>query len=1715
MGASQPAAAHRGHAELQTGLHVSAIHEFAHPTLDGAHRGAHALADGAVGEAGIHEHEDLALLDIKVDLVDTAHLAGYEVCSRLPCALEERERESDKAAGVQQQSAGRLILAVSCRWHHGDGAVDDDHPCRQLARDAHLKPALDRAAHCFEHAGRLESRSLEHVAVADAPLACQFLLDVLVAVDRHDVAFDEHEHLAAGTALQLVEPVAHRLASAHDVHDVRFARAGVAIELLQREHLGLGLPQPVFVIEDERAQGDIGGCGDEMAAVGALPRHETAIAERGDRGGNLRWPQTEVGADVIGRARAVSHEVLVHAVLDDPEPQHIQSHHTLHSAARAVHRLRERASTSSHGAYTTPYANDAVAQLCQEPIHSHEKVTHMSPHPRRTAFGVTVAVTAMLGTLLVPASAFATALPDASEVLASTTAAERRALAAATSLAAPDEIHVADGVDLSSDTVAEYVVLLRQPVPATARALAALDGESLSQKDAEKAVAASQKRLQAAAKKQGLKVMQRYEDALNAVVVRAKGSELAGLLAAPDVASIWPNETIAVSLPAGDAETGLTGGGATYDEVAALHADGVDGRGVKVGVLDTGIDYNHPALKDAYRGGYDAVDGDDDPMESTYADWKASGRPEKVRGATYYTSHGTHVAGIIAGQDDTFGGRSAYGIAPGADIYGYRVLGPYGGGSTEDILEGMERALADGMDVVNMSLGGSYNDHRSPLSVAADNLTLAGVITVIAAGNDGEAGAATLGSPGTSALAITVGANDSPLTLATVQASVAHAAADLRLIAQKRDDASITSLAGQTFDLVDVGDGTATGYKGKVVTGKFVLIQRGTATFTDMVAGARNRGAAGAIVVNNREEGPIDVFLGESDSYVPMFGTTASDGAALRAALTEGSGEVTFGALDSIVTDADRLAGFSSRGPANGTTDIKPEITAPGVSVMSSVPTWDVDPKAEIPYSEAYGRKSGTSMATPFVSGLVALMVQEEPGLAPADVKTRLMNTADDLRDDSGVFESGAGQVDPRQAIAGTVDAQVIDELWMPAQRGSAAMDDITGALSLGMLPSRSSSTVSRTIEVTNRGSASQTYALTYDTEHGAGTGDIAESGIRVDLPSQVKVGAGKTKKVTVTVTVPEGVADGTYGAFVAVAVPGEKEPLRLPLGLRIDDAEISDFTTIKPVMTTSTDSFDPALKFSVGVATPTRTLDLFLADAETGEDIGYLGGIDPLLMRDGLRYGPFAWYGDYLPLTGDKNFPIGHKTVTVAPGAHILHLVGTDDSGTEFSRTVDFYVDTTAPTFTTAFDESTVNEFRQGQSGFTLTGSLVDPDVEAIRAAGIDIDQSDNLVQLFSANIMPYKAVHPATDGTVSTDITLLPSAVQSHRFLGTDAAGNIGRRVESMWFRESQPYVLGATDARVAAPGEQVTMSFTTRNADRFGQMRVEAYFNPRDTRVVKAVAQDAFAEYGRISGDMTITKTSASVSKLSVPVVFDGPKEYTGDDLPLIDLVFEVPDTIAAATTGFATVSTYVTRTDGSTPQMQRYFDTVEALAPTSRVTGGMYAQGLLGPDGALNPDIDLTAADVDATVTAADGTAAELHVSADGALDVGGLPVREEPWRLKITVPGHLTWNQPLDLAATAADGRSTGTTVSILPMLTAGDVNSDDVVDILDAIAVRDARGSANRSADIDLSGTVDSADLAFIERNFLVRNPTADEVPTPRMSHRGVTLDEVLAAFGG
>ena len=184
---------------------------------------------------------------------------------------------------------------------------------------------------------------------------------------------------------------------------------------------------------------------------------------------------------------------------------------------------------------------------------------------------------------------------------------------------------------------------------------------------------------------------------------------------------------------------------------------GSRGKGVTVAIIDTGIDYMHPALGGGFGpgfkviGGWDFVNNDADPFDDA--------------------GHGTHVAGIVAGQADAINGVSPAitGVAPEVSLVAYKVLGANGSGNDSNIIAAIERAAdpngdgntVDHVDVANMSLGGSGNPD-DPMSTAVDNATIAGITFCIAAGNSGNNGSAfhTIGSPGTARSAITVGASD-------------------------------------------------------------------------------------------------------------------------------------------------------------------------------------------------------------------------------------------------------------------------------------------------------------------------------------------------------------------------------------------------------------------------------------------------------------------------------------------------------------------------------------------------------------------------------------------------------------------------------------------------------------------------------------------------------------------------------------------------------------------------------------------------------------------------------------------------------------------------------------------------------------------------------------------------------------------------------------------
>jgi len=182
------------------------------------------------------------------------------------------------------------------------------------------------------------------------------------------------------------------------------------------------------------------------------------------------------------------------------------------------------------------------------------------------------------------------------------------------------------------------------------------------------------------------------------------------------------------------------------DSIPLINADdvwsntGFTGDGIKVAIIDTGIDYNHPDLGGCFGQGckvvrgWDIVHQDNDPIDDM--------------------GHGTHVAGIVASQDGN--GVGLLGVAPGAKLYSYKVLDSGGSGYMDWVIEGVEMAVLDGVDIISMSLGGR-GDPDDPISAAVDNAVYSGVVVIVSSGNSGPS-YETIKSPGTARKAITVGA---------------------------------------------------------------------------------------------------------------------------------------------------------------------------------------------------------------------------------------------------------------------------------------------------------------------------------------------------------------------------------------------------------------------------------------------------------------------------------------------------------------------------------------------------------------------------------------------------------------------------------------------------------------------------------------------------------------------------------------------------------------------------------------------------------------------------------------------------------------------------------------------------------------------------------------------------------------------------------------------
>ena len=624
----------------------------------------------------------------------------------------------------------------------------------------------------------------------------------------------------------------------------------------------------------------------------------------------------------------------------------------------------------------------------------------------------------------------------------------------------------------------------------------------------------------------GGKILARLQYAINGIKVRATADQVAELAKLPGVVAVKPVRVYtlnnATSVP-------FLGTPTVWQGPPGLH-----GEHIKVAVLDTGIDYTHanfggpgtvaafqaaaatstlPADPTMFGPSAPKVKGGTDLVGDKYDAGNPASTPQPDPNPLDCGGHGSHVAGTIAGfgvsangttysgpYDSTTPGNSFLigpGVAPLADIYSVRVFGC--SGSTNVVTEAIDWAVANNMNVISMSLGASFGSPDSADAVASTNAENSGIVVVAAAGNSGNIPYIT-GAPAVADKAISVAAMDSHASYPGINLALSGGSS---ILTQDSNEALVTDGTSLPITVLRNGNGTISlgcnDSEYQNVAGQLVVTLRGVCPRVQRAMSGQAHGAAAVAMINNSAgyppiEGPI------AGVSIPFLGVLQSDGTALAAAssatLTNNSGlrNSTFR----------NFASFTSSGPRSPDSHLKPDVTAPGVNIIST--------------GSGSGNQgvmeSGTSMATPHVSGVAALALQAHPTWTPDNVRLAILNSADPTQ--LAGFTPRLGGSGLVQPIGATLTSVV------------ARADDDAGSLSFGLDEFSQDYQGTQGITVSNHGS--QTANFNVSAAATAGSSPHSST-----IEPSLSVPPGQTATLHLDLTVPAATA-GDSSAFREVA---------------------------------------------------------------------------------------------------------------------------------------------------------------------------------------------------------------------------------------------------------------------------------------------------------------------------------------------------------------------------------------------------------------------------------------------------------------------------------------------------------------------------------------------------------------------------------------------------
>ena len=674
----------------------------------------------------------------------------------------------------------------------------------------------------------------------------------------------------------------------------------------------------------------------------------------------------------------------------------------------------------------------------------------------------------------------------------------------------------------------------------------------------------------------------------------------------PEVLHVWEDEIRPLATNFSPSFLGLF-----EADVGLRGPEGLDGDGIVIAFIDSGIYPEHPALSDTQEADrpslcrstwaevsflglwlcrrYDKREDEIifDPPEDwngiceTGESFEETDCNNKLIGARYFIAgaensgpidsgeirsardvdgHGTHTATTAAGnrvQSSIFGTLigSIEGIAPRARVAVYKACWLRPGDTrascnTSDLANAIDVAVADGVDIINYSVGTSMLQITAPDDIALMNATKAGVLAVVAAGNEGP-NLGTIGSPAGGPWAITVGASsrDGEISVEAMQVNEPPSIAGKYAVKEANFTPPLSDSDPIEAPLILVDDGNDAGGTGTTadaceplindaeISGNIAFIERGGCNFDVKIQNAGDAGAVAAVVYSIAGD-PIVMNGNSAIVDIPALMIGQADGNLIVAEIEAGNDVTAVLEKSLLLTEPETgnvMATFSARGPGPVRDIVKPDVTAPGVNILAGFTPETANSMPD----ETFAYLSGTSMSTPHVAGVAALLMQARPEWGPSSIKSALMTSArQDLVQSDGEsvanpFDYGAGHIVPNDALNPGLVYDVSDDEFdafacgtespaVPESRCnelegagvSFAPEDLNQP-SIGLARLANEQTITR--RVTNVSDESQTFVASV----------TAPPGIQVSVvPSNISLGPGQTATFDVTFVYESGPLD-------------------------------------------------------------------------------------------------------------------------------------------------------------------------------------------------------------------------------------------------------------------------------------------------------------------------------------------------------------------------------------------------------------------------------------------------------------------------------------------------------------------------------------------------------------------------------------------------------------